>query len=75
MEELMEILKELKPDADFENCEDLIGEGVLNSFDVIQIVAMVKEEFGVKIPVKSVIPANFRTVDTIWGVISELLDE
>ena len=75
MEEFIAHLRELKSDVDYEHCEDLIGEGYLNSFDIIQIVAMVREEYDVKIPVADVIPKNFRSAASIWAVVEELLDE
>lgn len=31
MEELLEILKSVRPNVDFEHCEDLIGNGTLDS--------------------------------------------
>ena len=75
MEEFIERLKELKGDVDFANCEDLMGEGYLNSFDIIRIVAMVKEEYDVKIPAVDVIPANFRSAASIWSMVERLLDD
>ena len=35
MEKVMEILKELRPDVDFENCTTLIDDGILDSFDIV----------------------------------------
>ena len=32
MEELIELLEEIQPDADFENCDTLIDDGILDSF-------------------------------------------
>ena len=35
MEQLIEILKELHPDVDYENCTTLITDKILDSFDMI----------------------------------------
>ena len=35
MEELMRILGELHPDVDFNTADDLIGDGVLDSLDIV----------------------------------------
>ena len=75
MEEFIERLKELKGDVDFENGTDLVKGGFLNSFDIIQIVAMVKEEYDVKIPVADIVPDNFRSAASIWAVVEKLLDD
>ena len=42
MEKLLKILNELKPGIDFETETDLIGRGILTSFDIIRLVV----EFG-----------------------------
>ena len=36
MEELLEILNDIKDDADFENCTTLIDDAVLDSFDILK---------------------------------------
>ena len=38
METLLEILEELHPDVDFENCETLIDDKILDSFDIVTLV-------------------------------------
>ena len=38
MEELMEILSDIRPDVDFENCTTLIDDKILDSFDIISII-------------------------------------
>ena len=35
MEQLLELLKNVRPDVDFENETALIDEGILDSFDVV----------------------------------------
>ena len=75
MEEFIERLKELKSDVDFEHGTDLVKDGFLNSFDIIQIVAMVKEEYDVKIPVADIVPVNFRSAASIWAIVEKLLDD
>ena len=75
MEEFIEHLKELKSDVDFAHETDLVKDGYLNSFDIIQIVTMVREEYDVKIPVADIVPDNFRSAEAMWAIVSELLDE
>ena len=42
MEQLIEILKELHPDVDYENCTTLITDKILDSFDMITIIVIIK---------------------------------
>ena len=39
MDEILEILKDLHPDVDFESCDTLIDGGILDSFDIVTIIA------------------------------------
>lgn len=41
MDELIEILRELHPDVDFESCKTLVDDKILDSFDIISIVSEV----------------------------------
>ena len=49
MEKLLEILEDIQPDADFDTCETLIDDGVLDSFAILSIVSELQEEFGISI--------------------------
>ena len=49
MEELLEILQDIKPGVDFENETALIDNGVLDSLDIIKLVGQISDEFDVYI--------------------------
>ena len=44
MEQLMEILEELRPDVDFENETSLVDGGVLDSFDIVALAGELNDE-------------------------------
>lgn len=75
MEELIEVLKGVKPGVDFENEENLIGDELLDSFDIISIVSAIDNEFDVKISAKDVIPENFNSAKSLYALIQKLEDE
>lgn len=75
MEILLEILEELHPDVDFENCETLIDDKILDSFDIITLVADINDEFGVAIPAEELIPENFNSVKSLYELIERLSEE
>lgn len=75
MEILLEILEELHPDVDFENCETLIDDKILDSFDIITLVADINDEFGVAIPAVELIPENFNSVKSLYALIERLSEE
>ena len=45
MERLLEILSEIKEDVDFSTCTTLIDDGILDSFDILQIISALNEEY------------------------------
>lgn len=75
MEELLEILQDLHPEVDFETETALIDNKILDSFDVVTIVAEVNEEFDVAIPAEELIPENFNSAQALWALIEKLMDE
>lgn len=75
MEKLLELLKKIKPEVDFESNEHLIDNEELDSFDIVSIVAAVEEEFDVQITAKDVVPENFNSAEALYNLIQRLEEE
>ena len=75
MEELLELLKKIKPEVEFEGNEHLIDNEDLDSLSIVEVVSAIDEEFDIEIGVKDIIPENFNSVDAMWNLIQKLLDE
>ena len=74
MEELMEILRELRPDVDFENESALIDDGILGSFDITSLVNEIMDAFNVELDMADLEPENFNSAEAIWEFIQSLKD-
>lgn len=74
-EQLLKILKEVKPGVDFEKETKLIEDGILDSFDIISTVQEINDTFGVSIDVEDLEPANFNTADAMLELIVKLQTE
>ena len=74
MEELLEILNEVNADVDFENCESLIDDSILDSFDIVSIVGELNDAFDVEISPVDIIPKNFNSAKAMWAMIERLQD-
>lgn len=72
MEELKAILQELHEDVDFEQEEALIDDGILDSFDIVTLVAEIDARLGTVIPAEALIPENFNSLGAIWDLICRL---
>ena len=72
MDTVLEILKGVRPDVDFENETQLIDGDVLDSFDIITIVSEFNEEFDIDIDIEDLEPENFNSYKAMWELIEEL---
>jgi acyl carrier protein len=75
MNELIEILTNLHPEVDFDTCDTLIDDKILDSFDIISIISEINEEFDVVVPAEEIIPENFNSAQALYELISRLSDE
>ena len=75
MEQLLEILEEVHPEVDFENCETLIDDKILDSFDIISIISEVNDVFDVTISAEYIVPQNFNSAKALYALIEKLEDE
>lgn len=67
----MEILSGLRPECDFENSENYIEEGLLDSMDIVALVDSVEEEYGITIPGTAISAKNFSNLDSIVELIEK----
>lgn len=72
MEELLKLLKGVRPDVDFVNETALIDDGYLDSFDVVSIISEIDDQFGVQIRINELDPENFNSAESIWNLIQAL---
>lgn len=75
MEQLLAILKNMHPEVNFDEVDDLIGDGVLDSLDIVALITEINSEFDVSIPAEEIVPENFESVETLWALISRLDEE
>jgi len=75
MEKLLAILNELHSDVDFENEQNLIDDGILDSMDIISLITEISDEYTVTITAKDIIPANFNSAEALYELIKRLEDE
>jgi Phosphopantetheine attachment site. len=74
-EKLLEILKDLRAEVEFEKETKLIDDGILDSFDIVTLVAELNAEFDIEINVMDLEPDNFNTVNAMLELIEKLQEE
>ena len=75
MDEILEILSGLHPDVDFETMDTLIDDKILDSFDIVSLIAEINDAFDVAVPAEEITPENFNSAETIWELVERLMEE
>jgi len=75
MDTLLEILQELHPEVDYLTHTTLIDDKVLDSFDVITLVAEIDDRMGIAVPAEELIPENFNSYASLTQLLERLEDE
>ena len=75
MEELLQILRKVKPGVDFEGKTDLFESGVLDSMTIVMLAAEINDEFDIDIQVTDIVPENFNSAESILAMIRRHQEE
>jgi acyl carrier protein len=65
MNDLAEMLRNIRPEFDFTLSRDFIADGMLDSFDVVTLVAQLDKTYGISIDGVDILPEHFQNLDTI----------
>ena len=74
-EQLLDLLRDMHPDIDFETAQGLIDNKVLTSFDVVSIVAELSESYDLDIGAVDIVPENFNSAQALFALVQRLEDE
>jgi acyl carrier protein len=69
MKSTSEILKEIRPEFDFSASNDFLADGMLDSFDMVTLVAALDKNYGISIPGTDIVPENFLNLQTIEALL------
>ena len=69
-EQIIKILTELRPEFDFtQEGVNFIEEGMLDSFDMVNLVSELDATYGISIDGVDILPENFSTVEAIVALL------
>ena len=68
-EQILKILSEIRPEMDYTNDCNFIEDGMLDSLDIIRLVAELDDLFGISINGADIIPENFKGLNEIENLI------
>lgn len=75
MDRILEILEDIEPGIDYENCTTLIDDGILESFAILSIVSELEDEFDISVTPVDIIPENFNSAQALWEMVQRLQKE
>lgn len=70
-DDILAMLEELRPEFDFNESDDFVTDGLLDSFDIISLSSMLEEKFGITIDGLDIVPENYSTVDAIIALVKK----
>lgn len=75
MDTIIEMLKQMKPDAEINENTELIKSHILDSLEMIGFVTDLCDAFDVEIMMKDIVPENFSTPADIYNLIKRIQEE
>ena len=73
--QIRELLADLHPDVDFDAHTKLIDENIIDSIDIITLIAELNDRLGCEIPPEELVPENFNSYAQIKTLVTKLLEE
>lgn len=70
-EKIYDILKEIRPEFNFEESDNFVEDGYLDSFDIVTLVSELETTFDVVIDGLDVLPENFRSVKDLCDLVNK----
>ncbi len=71
-ERLLALLENSLPEIDFTSSDSLVDDGIVDSMQIVTIMAEISMEFQIIIPFDQVISANFNSVDNMLALITKV---
>lgn len=71
MSKIEEILKGIRPEFNFSESDDFIGDGMLDSYDIIVLVAELDKKYGISIAGVDILPENLRNIASIQKLLAK----
>lgn len=67
---VLDILQQLHPQLDYEESQDFIADGLIDSFDLARLIAEMNSAYGIEISGTDVLAENFRSLASIGEMLS-----
>ena len=69
--QILDMLKELRPEFDYEDSSNFVVDGLLDSFDIISLISMLEEKYEIKVDSLDIVPENFISLEAIESLVKK----
>ena len=66
---IIKILNDIRPEFTFDQSDNFIEQGMLDSFDIVSLVVALDSEFSISIDGMDILPENFSSIDRIESLL------
>lgn len=73
METIINILKDLHDDVNYETEDKLIDNKILDSLDIVTLISELSDEFGIDIPPQEIVAENFNSAKALYAMVERLM--
>lgn len=74
-DKILEMLKEIAPDSDFEGSRDFFTDELVDSFGTITMVTMLEEMFAIRIEADDITADNFMNLEAIEALMNKYVGQ
>ena len=68
-DKILSILHTVRPEGNFAASTDYLGDGLLDSFDIVTLVSSLDDAFGISIDGLDILPENFSSITAIEALL------
>lgn len=72
-EKILKLLENIRPEADYKNSKDYIRDGLIDSFDMTSLIAVIDTEFNITIDETDIEAENFVNLESITKLVEKYL--
>ena len=72
-EKILSILEEVNDEILTYDGSNMIADGIIDSFEIVEIITNIEDEFNIEISAEHVIAANFANKDSIIEMVREIM--
>lgn len=65
MDKIREILDRVRPEEDFDNSDNFLEDGLLDSFDIVELISEIENEFDIVVDDMTVTEEYFTSIEQL----------